>query len=170
MIEVQTTSTHISVRYAPSNELEIELLGGIPNEVILVPQGPPGSDGLPGTSVGVNVSSIYKAGTALSGHRMVSVSGPGQVDYPDVNNTLSMLRVIGMTSNAAGVGEDISVVRFGQIEHSGWSWTPGLPVFCGVDGVPTQTQPDHTSLKVAIAIDETTLEIFIRQTIVLAGG
>lgn len=111
------------------SETEIELIE-------VAAQGPPGNDGAPGSA-----AETYQAGAAVSGHMGVAINSDGEVEYASCDSGLSSLSFIGVTTSAASSGADVPVRSSGEIEHGGWTWTPGLPVFLGLNGALTQTLP-----------------------------
>lgn len=108
-------------------------------------QGPAGQDGADGGSTIARVAS-----GALGGHRVVrSVSANG-VAYADATNADHGDDTVGMTVAAASDGAAVEIQRAGSLTMSGWSWTPGLPVFLGANGLLTQTVPDDTNAFIQI--------------------
>lgn len=73
---------------------------------------------------------------AVGAYRAVGYDG--LYTQPDVD---SLATYAGVTRMATIVGDPINVVRSGLITEGAWNWTPNAPMFIGVDGVLTQTQP-----------------------------
>jgi hypothetical protein len=109
---------------------------------------------------------VYKADEPLSALRVVRSSGAGHVVYarppePEANAP------IGITTLAALTGEDISIATGGTLQDASWSWTAGLPVLMGPNGVLTQTQPPGQGVLVAVgtAIEGDTIVVRIEPPI-----
>jgi hypothetical protein len=69
--------------------------------------------------------------------------------------------LIGMTLSAAVAGDTVSVQRYGVIEEPSWSWTPGLPVYLGHAGVPTQSLPGDAVISQVVGIPTTPTRLFV---------
>jgi hypothetical protein len=116
------------------------------------PPGPPGSDAL-----------VYVATSPIGGHVVVAESAGG-LAVADASNLDHMLRVVGVSTNAAGVGNDVNVQMRRAITHSGWAFTPGAPVFLGLAGalVPTPPVGAQFSQVVGVALTSTSLFVAIQ--------
>jgi hypothetical protein len=96
------------------------------------------------------------ASVALSGQRAVSLNGAGGVVYfnpaqPDV---------VGVTTGAVSIGQPVSVQIQDVLDEPSWSWTPGLPVYAGTNGVLSQTPPSSGYLVVVgVALTPTKMRI-----------
>jgi len=101
-------------------------------------RGPPGP---PGDRV---VS--YPASQAIGGQRLVRLQADGTLAYASCDELASAHTLIGLTTHAASAGESQSVLHLGEIDESGWSWTPDAPVYLGLAGVPTQQPPPDARL------------------------
>lgn len=98
------------------------------------PPGPPGPAGAAGSSV---VQAI--AAVALSGHVVVAYNTAGQLVPASAAELLHALRVAGITVAAAVLGASVAVQQREVLEHAGWAWVPGQPVFLGLGGALVQT-------------------------------
>ncbi len=98
------------------------------------PQGPQGPPGAPGGGLLTGT-----AGAALSGHMVVAYSAGGELVYASADNAAQATLVAGVTTNAAAASAPVTVQRHDVIEHAGWTWTPGAPVFLGLAGALVQT-------------------------------
>jgi hypothetical protein len=128
-------------------------------------QGPAGPQGIPGASGASYLT--YKASGAVSGHRAVRAIGGGLLGYADSNTVAHANSVLGISMNAASNGNDVNVQFSGEMVEPSWNWTPGLPVFCGVQGVLTQTPPSvGFQLVVAVAISATAVIVGIKFPII----
>ena len=135
VIEVSTGTPLIQITEIKP-ELKIELVG------------PQGSQGIPGPAGG---SIIQKeAGEILSGHRTVRIS------KTNINHVGT---AIGVTTNAATVGDVVNIQMLGDLIESGWNWSEGA-VFVGINGQLTQ---DLTSLlfvqQIGVAVSSIELNI-----------
>jgi hypothetical protein len=127
------------------------------------PQGPRGFMGPAGDG-----SFTLLADRPLGGHRLIFADGAGGLDYADCTAT-DALQVLGMTLHAVAAGDEVGVRRTGAITESSWRWIPGLPVYLGRAGVPTQSLPAEAviSLVVGIPLTPTTLFMAPREPIQL---
>jgi hypothetical protein len=106
----------------------------------------------------------------LGGHRLVATDGAGGLAYASCDDPADLPAVIGMTLQAAAAGDTVSVQRVGEIEEGSWAWTPGAPVFLGLNGVPTQSLPEGAlfGLVVGVASSPTTVFMAPREPVMLA--
>ena len=104
--------------------------------VPIMPSGPPpGGGGVPEDGDTVTVT----AGETLAALRAVELTPAGAIAFePDVSNAGSLL---GVTSTAAAIGNDIDVVTSGPLNSSGAGLTTGAHYYVAPDGVLTATQP-----------------------------
>lgn len=137
-------------------------------------QGPPGErgedgqQGAAGPSGGGTLSAI--AGAAVGGHRMVRLTTSGAV-YADRTVAEDQHRVMGLTLNAAAQGDELDVLRFGEVVEPSWNWALDLPVYLGTNGLLTQTSPTTGfSLIVGFPVTATKLFLSIREPITLTQG
>ena len=126
------------------------------------PQGPPGAAG--------GAAAEYTASAALSGHAVIAINSAGQAFYASSDQLSHALRVAGVSIGAAVLGDPISVVSAGLIVHGGWSWTPGSPVFVGLNGALTQSLPVGAvfSRVIGQAVSATGLLVDLQPPIVIA--
>lgn len=99
------------------------------------PIGPQGEQGMSGAS-----TSVYPAAVPVGGHLAITLDSLGKVTPADASTSAHRL-VAGITTGAAVADAPVEVVSAGVLEHVGWSFTPGLPVFLGLAGALTQTLP-----------------------------
>lgn len=106
------------------------------------PPGPPGPQGIPGLAGDVAAQLRWTAPAAvnLSGHRAVTARPDGSLEYASNTNPAHLAAPIWVTTQAAGVGDDVDVVVFGVLDEPTWSWTPG-PIYLGAGGLLVQTPP-----------------------------
>lgn len=97
-------------------------------------QGPPGP---PGTGIAL----VYTAATAISGHTVITLDAEGNALPADPTNLAHANTITGISIGAATAGGQVTAITSGSLAHSGWAFTPGLPVFVGLGGVVTQSPP-----------------------------
>lgn len=66
-----------------------------------------------------------------------------------------------MTLHAAGASEPVAIRRTGEVEEGSWAWTPGFPVYLGLNGVPTQTLPPEALFGLIVGIPTTPTTLFL---------
>lgn len=108
----------------------------------------------------------YTADETMSALRVVRSSGAGHVLYarppePEANAP------IGITTQAVSSGAEVAVATGGTLQDASWSWTAGLPVLMGPNGVLTQTQPPGQGVLVAVgtAVEGDTIVVRIEPPI-----
>ena len=136
----------IAITLASALPVELTLVGLTGNAVTVAAPDPivgtalyemlRGPQGLPGGSG----ATTYPAAVALSGHTAVTLSASGEAIPADAA-TPAHYAVVGITTGAAAMGSPATVLSSGTLEHSGWAFTPGAPVFLGLGGALTQTVP-----------------------------
>lgn len=99
------------------------------------PIGPRGPTGLSGSSI-----ASYLTAVAISGHTAVTIDSAGKAIPADAADP-SLRAVVGVTLSAAIQDASVEVTAAGPVEHLGWTFTPGLPVFLGLAGAITQVLP-----------------------------
>lgn len=109
---------------------------------------------------------IKKAAQALDGHRVVSLNPAGEAEYPD-----DYALAVGLTLQAAGAGEDVTIVTGGIVTEGPWTWTPGGALFLAADGMMTQDTPaGGKMLKVGYAVGSAEIMIRIQPQAVLSSS
>lgn len=112
-------------------------------------------------------SVFLKAAQNLSGHRAVKAT-PAGADYASCDVADDANSLIGITTGAAVGGELAKIQTDGELSEPSWSWIVGKPLFCGLNGMLTQTSPvAGYSLIVGIAIEPSSILISVKQPIVL---
>lgn len=121
-------------------------------------QGPAGPAGPSGSGDEITRT----AAEPISGHTVVATSGASGLLVPaDSADTDLAPAVLGISISAVEAGGAVKVRVQGELEESGWSWTPGHFIFCGIDGVLTQTPPSSGFLLV-VGWAMTPTRIFVR--------
>lgn len=131
--------------------------------------GAPGKDGLDGKD-GAAASLFINclASEAIGGGRVVRVIWDRYVGYVSSDDISQAGTVLGITTGAAAYNQPIDVQFTGELTDSGWNWSPG-PVYCGLNGVLTQTLPTSGFILVlGTAINSTTIVINIKQPLILS--
>jgi hypothetical protein len=125
-------------------------------------QGPPGPPGVSGGGMVQLVTS-----TALSGHRLVVPRDDGKAEYADCATAAHISRPVWLTTGAWDSGVTATLVAQGIVTEPTWSWTPGQPIWLGLNGVLTQTIPGGALFirRVAEVIDATTIEFSVGDSI-----
>lgn len=92
--------------------------------------GPPGSD--------LSVMDV-QAGETIHGRRVIRMVD-GLAYHPDQQNNEHVLQILGIALAASVAGASFPVRTSGPMYDAGWNWDPGY-VYCGMDGVLTQSPP-----------------------------
>lgn len=105
------------------------------------------------------------AGENLSGHRVVALY-EDKAYYASSASTTYAHAVAGITTGACADGETATIKVHGEITELSWSWTPGAPLFLGVDGALTESSTTGLyTLRVGHAVTATKAFIHIHQPI-----
>ena len=128
-------------------------------------QGPPGprGDAWPDGPMGPSGDGSFTlvASAPLGGHRLVATDGAGGIAYANCDDASNLPSLLGMTLHAAAAGESVAVRRTGEIVEGSWNWAPGLPVYLGLAGVPTQTLPPSAVFGLIVGIPSTPTTLFM---------
>lgn len=149
--------TATTVEWAPPEQVVVEISStavGLPG-----PPGPPGS--------GMAVTD-KAAAVALGGHRAVYLTADNTLDYADPADPGTIPLLLGVTTQAVVAGDTPTVLVYGDLHDSGWTWTPGQYIYLGTNGVLTQTPPTAGTVYVlATAVTPTHIFVNIREPIAL---
>ncbi len=161
-VKVPTAVKVVDSRLASAKEvvvkpvLRTEIVRQSATKVDRGPPGPEGPQGPPGPAGGSAIE--MPSGETIFGLRAVRAVG-GQIFHPDQTDNEHAEQVIGIALQS-GTGT-LLVQISGTLTEGSWTWTPGL-VYCGADGVLTQSPPaTGWLLAVGRAIAADTLEIDI---------
>lgn len=126
--------------------------------------------GVPATGQGGGITDLSFLSTAhgsISGETVAAIDANG-VHNPDLSDPVDVLKIIGITANAAADGASVTVITLGTFTEIGWNWNPG-PIYCAASGgALTQTVPATGALvQVAVAISPTTIQVGIEPAIFL---
>ena len=132
-----------------------------PEIVQIIAEGPQGPPGPPGPSGAGGNTITRDASTAIGGQRLVIGTSGGEVAYADSTNDAHLGKILGLSLNAANIGEEVEVLLFGYTEFNGWSWNTTLPIYASSNGLLTQTPPT-TGFSQIVATAETATRIYLR--------
>lgn len=95
----------------------------------------------PGSTSAYPVVGTFKADASLTGFpAAVYESSPGVVKAADQSMIGTAIPIVGIAT-AAAPGGNCLVTTFGDVDFSGWAWTPDEMVFLDAAGAMTQIQP-----------------------------
>lgn len=114
------------------------------------------------------LSDTYKASENIGGHTVV-IMASGGVAKASSSTPNHSSKVIGMTYHAVSSGQNVKVVTSGRVVEPTWSWITGSPIFLSTNGTLTQTPPSlGFILQVGVAVSPTTINIALKQPLILA--
>lgn len=126
-----------------------------PTGPIVIPvvgqQGPPGVD-----SNTITRTTAY----ALSGHRAVTADDAGLAIYATSDDLDHVSRPVWLTTGAWDAAVLAALTTEGDVTEPSWNWTPGLPIWLGINGVLTQSIPGGAVFvrEVAEVVDSQTIQ------------
>lgn len=124
------------------------------------------ADPLPQPTEGGNTI-VRTADTPISGHRCVVDTDSGVI-YLSLADLSHGERILGITLNAAGVGDPLNIQYSGEVTNSGWNWTPDEPIFPIENGMLSQTPPTTGFVcNIGFASSATSIFINIQQAVYL---
>ena len=103
---------------------------------------------------------VLQANGVIAGHKLVSSLG-GFISYADSSSLEAINNIIGISTNAATNGEDVTIVTSGYISESGWNFTPSDPIFVGANGALTQSVDGSMKFILIVGFADTATSIFI---------
>lgn len=111
----------------------------------------------------------FIAGANVSGHRVVQLIG--QSAYVLSSSDVDACSAgIGITEGAASAGGSVKVRVGGIIQEPSWNMVAGKPVFCGVNGLITQTPPESGfNLVVGVATASDSIYVGVKQPYILSN-
>jgi hypothetical protein len=110
--------------------------------VALSQVGQAGPAGPPGSSSSAAVLSIVRHTTyALSGQRAVTANDAGLLIYASCDDLNYVSRPVWLTTGAWDADVDATLLVDGPVTEPGWAFTPGEPIWLGINGVLTQSIP-----------------------------
>lgn len=152
----QTEVTEVViVDQTPETKIDITV-SGVGPKGLDGPVGPPGPEGGSGYTLPTN--------SAIGGNRAVATGNIHAV-YAGSD---TMLPAVGVSMGAASSGNDVTLQTGGKMLVTSAGWTPDYPVFLGVNGTLTQTEPTSgISQKLGVAHDQDILLIDIKTHVIL---
>jgi hypothetical protein len=113
-----------------------------------------GARGLPGEQgpEGLGAQVIVPAGDLIHGHRVVGYGNLGQLQQMDNRDLDHMVSVLGVSLNAATVGEPVTVATNREVQHSSWSWVMHQPIYLGIEGTLTQVPPESPAAEFLLQV------------------
>lgn len=110
--------------------------------------------------------------TALSGHRVVTSAADGTLGYASNTAAGHVHAPLWVTLGAVEAGAVAEVLAYGPLSEPSWAWTPGGPLYLGLDGILTQTPPATPAAlflaQVAVATGATAIFVDRQPSISLA--
>lgn len=109
---------------------------------------------------------IYYAAIAISGHKAFVLNEFNKIIVASSDNLFHQY-VIGITTAAADANAEVQYITGDILEHNGWTFTPGMPVFLGLDGEITQTIPPTAifSKVIGLALTPTKINVEMQPAI-----
>lgn len=150
-----------------AGQLVIDFPGGTPTDVGLLQiyRGATGPKGDSGNAA------VIVATQALGGYRCLRFDAASSLQYADSNDLTHARKIMGVTKQAYNSGDNVELVRFGELVDAGWAWNTTLPVYLGHNGVFTQTVPTFPDaaflLVLGMPLSATKLLINIREPLAL---
>lgn len=133
-LDIETAVDPFNVE-VESVESDVTFENGAP--VILVAT--PGPPGVAGQSERLTLERTTSY--ALSGQRAVTTDDAGALVYASSGDLDHLSRPVWLTTGAWGPAVVATLTAEGQVTEPSWSWTPGEPIWLGINGVLTQTIP-----------------------------
>jgi hypothetical protein len=131
-------------------------------------QGPAGPPGPPGSSTPGGAITKLSNGV-LGGGRVLRYVDSTHVGYASADTVAHAPVLAGVSRTAvSGAEQSIELVRLGEIDDSGWTWTPGLPIYLGINGVMTQSYSAAWAFAVVIgfAVSATRIVVDFKDSII----
>lgn len=108
------------------------------------------------------ITEVYTAEVPTSGHTAVAINETGLVPL-DINNPMHVLKYVGISLNAAALGDSITIKRQGVVTEPSWAWTPDSLVYAGLNGVLTQTLPEVSAFTKVVGVAIAPTKILLSQ-------
>lgn len=112
-----------------------------------------------GGIVAANVDTVLQAATNISALRAITTDASGNAVYAD-NATANGSIVVGISTNAANAGANVTIKTSGTITDNSFSFSKGQ-IYLGSNGTLTQTAPTNGAYVVPIARALTATSIFV---------
>lgn len=120
-------------------------------------------------SISELISVVTKpAGQTLSAQRIVIMDSDGKLYYGDKDTVSTAKKTLGLTLHSGNLDEDIRVLLSGRISDPSFSFTLGMSIYLGNNGLLTQIYPTSGYvLKLGIPVDANTFILKIDIPIIL---
>lgn len=100
--------------------------------------------------LGSGPADYFVAGGIVNGHRVVAETSTGVADHLNPSSDSMVWKILGISTNAANPGEQVSIKSEGELTFSGWNWN-GL-VFAGLDGTLNSSLDPGANYSVVVGI------------------
>ena len=108
---------------------------------------------------GLVVGALSLTSTApLNAYKLITTDAAGFAVYASSAEVSHVDQVLGVALNS---GTALQVQTMGVVDNTGWSWTPGSPLFVGVNGDIT-TNPGTGLFSQLVGYAQSATRIFIR--------
>lgn len=115
---------------------------------------------------GSAIEQTYSAGAAVGGQRVVMLNGGTAIHFDPIEANVGF--VLGISNNAAGIGDPVKVIMEGSMVSVGWGLTPNTVYYASSTGLLTTVVPITGVLqRVGVAVDANTLQIRFSEPIIL---
>lgn len=143
----------------------VQVVGERPDYQVSAVAGGGGLPGPPGPASDV-VDAVCEV--ALGGQRVVRFVPGGKINYASSDRPDDGNQILGITTGAGSAGALIQVRIGGYMDEPSWNWELGQ-VYCGLNGVLTQTPPDTGFMcRVGRATKPTQIIVGVEEAIILA--
>jgi hypothetical protein len=85
----------------------------------------------------------------ISGQKVVARVENGLI-YASNDSLQTINGPLALTLNAAVAGDEVEIIRSGEVTDSSWSWTEDGLIYLGTDGNITQTAPGSGRFQVVL--------------------
>lgn len=117
----------------------------------------------------VGTTDTVTATETVGGHRVIARISDTSFTHADATVLSHHGCQVGISLNAANIGDPLEIRWRGEIEFGGWSWTPGEDIMLSEDGLMAHTVPVGAafSQRIAYALSATKIRIDIQEPILL---
>lgn len=111
---------------------------------------------LPGVDMATSLVNSAYADSDIAAYTLVRPVGDGTVTIASLDDEASLDNPIWLTLHDAAGGEVVAVLTVGDVSYVGWSWTPLVNLYLGLDGAITEV-PSSTPVKIGRSTSATTI-------------
>jgi hypothetical protein len=113
-------------------------------------------------------AAIVTAGEPLNGGRAIFIDTDGKAYKADKDSLSEVRGILGINPGAISIGTTGIVKFLGMIVDPVWSWATNGVIYCGADGVLTQTPPATGNVRrIGVAFSATSLVVSLGETLAL---